>query len=691
MNVISIDVECSYGKESMHPWQHGAYLSAVGVAWANQTTKTWVFKHQENTTNHERVAIKEIQCVIDDADLIVGHNLKFDLNWLRHTGINVPNEKLFCTQVAEYMLRGQRKGIGYSLNDCCKRYKLPVKLDKVATYWEAGRDTDTIPLRILLPYLEQDCKITLSLWEKQKSLIESKSLQTLSEICFEVSGILSEAETNGFTLDLNRSYEIIDEYKQILDNADSTLIDLVGFEFNPGSNKQLSAALYGGVIKRKIKVKKEKVLKSGKIKQYEVWGTEEPEYDGMKITPLTDTESAYEGYYSTSKDTLKSLKTTNKKQEQFVDILVERSNAQKVLQTFHTERKGSSGLVDIVGTDGRVHPAFNQTVTATARLSSSRPNGQNLPRKGTSPVKQTVLSRNGRIINGDLAQIEWRMVAELSRDQVALREIKEGIDAHADNAIKFFGAGQYSRDSFEFKKLRTDAKIFLFRMIYGGTAAGFYRDRKMPDFTLERWKEIVDGFKKKYSRLVEWQEENIGKVLQTGRLVNFTNRVLTFPKVARYDGSYGPSDKAVCNYPVQSISADMIYIAMVDIMREVKRLGLKSEFILMVHDSMVFDAYENEIDQLSEIFIRVFENIPARCKELFGYEFEVPLTGDIELGLTYGDIVEYNSYTERGEKYLYSFEEDNKTQYMWTMDKQKIYTKHPQATNLLVKDTINPD
>jgi DNA polymerase I-like protein with 3'-5' exonuclease and polymerase domains len=593
------------------------------------------------------------------------------------------------------MLRGHRKNIKYGLNACAERYKLPFKLDKVKTYWDAGIDTDKIPLRILLPYLEQDCKLTLKLWERQRELIESKGLQTISDICFEVSGILSEAESNGFTLDLNKSYEIIEEYSTKLEELDNRLVEIMGFDFNPGSSRQLSVALYGGKIKYKVRVPKEKTLKSGKIKTYEVWGTEEVVYEGLKIKPLSDTESSVEGFWSTDKNTLKALKTTNKRQKEFVDLLFERSNARKVLQTFHTDRKGSSGLIDIVGKDGRVHPQFNQCVTATGRLSSSRPNGQNLPRKGTSPVKQVVVPRNGKIINVDLGQIEWRMAAELSRDPVAIREIKEGIDAHADNAIKFFGADRYPRDSKEFSKIRTDAKIFLFRMIYGGTAAGFFRDRKMPDYTLKEWKDIVSGFKKKYKRLTEWQQENIGEVLKTGMLKNFSGRILYFPKIARYDGSLGPSDKAICNYPVQSISADMIYLAMVHIMREMKKRGMKSEFILMVHDSMVFDAYADEVDDISKISIEVFEKLPELCKELFDYEFQVPLTGDVELGLTYGDIIEYNIYMNPGRKHLYFFKEPDrndatkfKDYYIWVSNRDDIFIKHSEATSIKLVDSI---
>lgn len=683
--IISIDIESSM-KPKHHPWVDGSFLVAVGVARENGTAQTWTFSHKENTTNGQKKAIQEIQYELDKADLIVGHNLKFDLNWLRSVGLVVDNTKLFCTQVAEYVLRGQRKGIGYSLNDCCKRYRLAQKIDKVKTYWDASIDTDEIPLRILLPYLEQDCKITLDLWKKQKSLIESKGLKTITDICFEVSGILSEAETNGFTLDLNKSYEILEEYSNKLDELDSELVEIAGFDFNPGSSRQLSVALYGGVIKRKVRVPKEKTLKSGRVKKYEVWGQQEFKYAGLKIKPLADTESVVEGYYSTDKNTLDSIKTTNKQQDRFVELLLERSNAKKVLQTFHSERKESSGLVDIVGRDGRVHPLFNQCVTATGRLSSSRPNGQNLPRKGTSPVKTVVKSRNGRIINVDLGQIEWRMAAELSGDPTAIKEIREGVDAHADNAIKFFGADKYPRDSKEFGKLRTDAKIFLFRMIYGGTAKGFYFDRKMPDYSLEEWKEIVRKFKEKYSRLAEWQQENIAHVMKHGSLHSFTGRPLTFPKVQKWDGSYGFNDKAICNYPVQSISADMIYIAMAWIMRELKKRGFKSELILMVHDSMVFDAYVEEIDEISKISIDVFERLPEICKELWGREFSVPLTGDVEVGLTYGDIVGYNIFTDEGTKYLYKFKEQDrddpskeKEYQMWVMDQDTIFQKHPDA------------
>lgn len=685
-NLLGLDVECSM-KPIMHPWQAESFLSSIAVA-SDEIKQSWLMHHSELPTYPQYQVLEEVQDLIDKCDYIVIHNAKFDVNWLRHLGLRVSNKKIICTQVAEYLIRKQQKGIGYSLNDCLNRYKLPVKLDKVASFWDAGVNTDKVPSDILLPYNEFDAELHLRLWKEQRKLIKKLGLEKLAELSFRVTGILSQMELAGFNLDKDQAERIYSEYTDKMEEISEKIQNLSGFNLNVKSPTQLSAALYGGIVKDKVKVKKEKILKSGRIKEYEVWGTQETYIPGLGITPIAGSESKKDGYFSSSKDTLKALTLKTPEQREFINYLLEKSNVQKVVQTFRSETGKGVGLLDVVGEDGRVHPQFNQCITATGRLSSSKPNGQNLPRAGTSPVKTVVQSRNGRILNADLGQIEWRMAAELSRDPVAISEILNGIDAHADNAIRFFDAGKYARDSAEFKKLRTDAKIFLFRMIYGGTAAGFYRDQKMPDFSMEKWTEIVEKFRQKYSRLVEWQEENKELVLKEGSLLNFSGRLLSFPKQIKYDGSYGPSDKAICNYPVQSISADLIYIAMVEIMERLERLGIKSELILQVHDSMVFDAFEDEIDTISNVCMDVFNSLPSMCKELFDREFAVPTTGDIEVGLTYGTIVPYTIFSRDGDRLLVKFEDESKEYKAWVCSIDEVLKKHPNAQNIILIDQL---
>lgn len=684
MLVVAFDCETSK-KPILNPWQKGSFLSSVGIITNKGDRKYWVFAHQDNKNVDQRQNIKEIQEWINKADLLVAHNIKFDINWLRWIGIKVPNNKLFCTSVAEYMIKGQRPTVSYKLGDTAKRYSLPVKLDKVAEYWDAGYDTDEVPLSILIEYMMRDVELTLALYMIQKDLLMAKNMVKLAKYCFEVSGILSEAEVAGFDFDKDMAEHYVEELTDVVKADEDRLSEIAGFEVRCTMNQKLSVAMFGGKFKGRERVKKRRTLKSGRVKETEVWQDVVLEYPGIGIKPVDVWKSDKTGYYSCKDDALKMYKARTKIQKEFITTLQRAKKNIKVIQTFYTEKKDSSSLLKNIGKDGRVHPQFNQTVTVTGRLSSKKPNGQNLPRKGTSPIKKTIKSRNGRIVNVDLGQIEWRMAGEMAKDSRIIYEVCHGVDAHSANAMDFFGSLDY----------RQDAKVVTFGLIYGRTKYGFYNDSKMPDFTLNRWDEIITAFFKKYSGLKRWQDRNYATVVKQGYLQNFSGRVLTFNRYPQRDGSKSFKKADICNYPVQSISADMMFVAMAHIMRRVKAEGLKSEFIIQVHDSMVFDAYENEIDRISQISIEVFESLPELVEDLFGHKFDLPITGDVEVGLTYGDIVEYNVYRHAGAKYLYKFlTPDNngnlKEKFMWVLKKSDILKKFEQASEIKLLDTVNP-
>lgn len=265
-------------------------------------------------------------------------------------------------------------------------------------------------------------------------------------------------------------------------------------------------------------------------------------------------------------------------------------------------------------------------------------NGQNFPRGGTSPIKTFFKSKQGVIVNIDLAQIEWRIAAELSRDPVMLHELNEGLDIHSDNALRFFGADKYPRDSAEFKRLRTTAKTMSFRLLYGGSASGFYRDQRMPDYSLKKWKEIVAAFYQKYQGLKKWQDTNVQLAKSQGYLRNPSGRVLTFDNMMGYDGVETVDEKQVSNYPVQSGSTDIMYLLMWKLLTRTQEYKLLAKFILQVHDSMVFDSPIEEAETLCREALKLIHSLPQLAKEYFGWDIVVPLTGDCEIGYDYGNM-----------------------------------------------------
>ena len=659
MRTISVDVETT-AIPVFKPWQKGAFLVSVGMVDEYGFRKIWVFNHDEITgdvATDQIDMVQEIQAEFDKSTRIVGHNLKFDLAWLRKVGLDYSNLRLYCTQVVEYLIECQQK-IGYHLNDCCERRGISTKIDLVKKYWEAGYNTNEIPLRILNPYLEQDCVSTLALYQKQVPLIKQHGLAHLVQVQMECLRVLAEIEWNGMYINQEVAAVFVEDFRKKFSRIDTKLQRLFGWDVNFNSGDELSVALFGGVLKRDCKetyvttknvsykepytytykdgrtATKYKTRKLPMFISKQRNSTEEVIKKGVGFKPEKGTELKKKGYFQTGKEVIKRLtagKDTNLKQ--IKTLLQERSVVGKVLETFAGKvDDGDKGLLNKIQEDGCIHSQYNQTIARTGRLTSSDPNGQNLPRKGTSPIKQIIYPRHDFIVVPDLSQLEWRVAAHLSRDEQMMHEIATGTDAHLDNAIKFFGDA----------KFRQDAKIFTFRMIYGGSAYSFYMDPKMPNFSKKKWEGIVNAFYQKYQGLKLWQDKNVNHVFKHGCLISPTGRILKFRKVESWDGTMQYKPTHIKNYPVQSLAtADIMPLAMSTIYRKIHD-NFKSLIIGQVHDSLVFDSPKEEVRPLSELCVDVFEDLPNLIKKTWGFDFIVPLTGEVEVGLNYGELKEYN-------------------------------------------------
>lgn len=641
MKVVFLDTETS-SFPAIHPWQHGAYLCSVGLAINNEPVQTWLLRHKTEPVKLFAQAAKEIRAAFRGADLIVAHNAKFDLNWMKTIGITFPDSKIWCTQVVDYLLNGQYK-LKYAMNSVAERYGLEQKFDDMAKYWDDGYDTDEIPADVHLRYLAQDVEVCRQIYYAQKDKVEVSGLTKLASLCLEVTDMLSDMEVLGFKFDREEAEQALLSLDYKLKELDMKLLEKAGIQFNPSSSAQLSAILYGGVITTTEQETYFTTLKSGEVKEKKRRVRVDRHIPGLGFTPLDNSESdSKEGVFSTDKKTLSLLHARTKKQKEFLNILIERSKTNKMSVTFMSRTKGGGGLINQIGVDGGIHPQFNQTIAITGRLTSSNPNGQNLPRKGASPIKACFKPRNGVLINGDLKQIEFRVAAELSRDPVMMKEIKDGLDTHRANAIEFFGAGEYPEDSQQFKDLRQVAKIFTFRLLFGGGAVGFFRDGSMPRYSLKKWQDIEKAYLEKYKGLRDWRNENVRKAYTDGYLRNPSGRILRFVP-ERKRGIWQINEADVYNYPVQSSSADVMYLCMVELRKRFRSSGIKSSIVLQVHDSVVIDAYPEEVNKICVMYEEMCKELPKLCKEYWGWDVDVPLGGDCEVGLDYGNTIPYNA------------------------------------------------
>lgn len=255
---------------------------------------------------------------------------------------------------------------------------------------------------------------------------------------------------------------------------------------------------------------------------------------------------------------------------------------------------------------------------------------QNLPRSSGegAPLKRIFCPTNGNVIlNCDLGQIEWKVAAELCRDETMVKEIQHGLDVHTANTEHIFGVRKEECEPKKWKELRTTAKTVSFRSLYGGGATGFYYDSRMPSYSLSKWEEIMDAFHSKYPGLLKWQNDNKKLAMYQGYMRTPSGRVLLLE---------ADHQAAVCNYPVQSFSADVYNLATVTAVNEIKKRKLRAKLILLVHDSLVFECHPDDAEEVARITIGAMTSIPELVKEYFGYDMCVGTTADVEVGPDYG-------------------------------------------------------
>ena len=181
---------------------------------------------------------------------------------------------------------------------------------------------------------------------------------------------------------------------------------------------------------------------------------------------------------------------------------------------------------------------------------------------------------------------------------------------------------------------------------YGGTYMGFYMDNRMPAFSKKKWKEVLNNFYEKYTGLAKWHKKLIADAYKHGHYKSPTGRILKFKKVRnKYSGVDEYPRGQVLNYPVQSLAADIIHIAMIEAYRWVRKKTTKTQFIMQVHDSMVWDSPSDEVDITCKINQYVFNNLTKYLKQYYDIDFNVPLTGDIQYGNNWGSLKEWKNNT----------------------------------------------
>lgn len=320
-----------------------------------------------------------------DVDCIVGFNLKYDLHWLRRLGIQFP-PRVHCCQLAHYLLTHQ-KNIYPSLQEVCEYYGIAGKLDGPHDFWNRGVDTPDIPRDLMLAYLEQDLRATWNIYQKQQEELEKRpEIKNLMRLHMDDLLVLQDMEWNGLRLNLEECKKQEQQVRERIGYIEKVLSSRYpNTPINWDSGEHVSAYLYGGTISvdRKEPAGLFKTgARQGQVRYRHVTDifplprlVEPPEGSNLKK----------EGLWSTAEDILKSIKP----QIGEIALLLERAGLSKLLDYLHG---WPELMVEMDWNQNEVHGQFNQVVTRTGRLSSSRPNLQNVP----DPMLQLIESRYDR-------------------------------------------------------------------------------------------------------------------------------------------------------------------------------------------------------------------------------------------------------------------------------------------------------
>ena len=411
MKILTFDYETSI--RANKPWLPKSYPVSLGIQ-LDTDYYEYIINHQQRSANFNP---KEVQAIFNEADIIIAHNISFDLHWLRACGIVLKNSiKLYDTMIAEYIISGQTKTYqDLSLADLSDEYLETPKDDKVKVFWDAGYETDEIPLEILLPYMKRDILNTRAIYDLQQPKIKNQGLDKLVRLQSELAGVVEDMEWNGMKVNIQACFEkeqkcnetiasLNDELNLFIEDA---LPELKGIPVKWSSGDHLSAILFGGsliydgketayrtvqetypeevewvnakgFVKRKLKNFKRPVTKEYERKAKIAIYTE-----GLGFKPAKGTETKKEGYYQTNVSQIEQLKPKGEAQVRFLEINRELSSAEKLGGTYFKPFQEES-------VDELFHPQYNQTATVTGRLTASRIH--QIPRSDDAGVKSVFIS-----------------------------------------------------------------------------------------------------------------------------------------------------------------------------------------------------------------------------------------------------------------------------------------------------------
>ncbi len=549
----------------------------VGMSFATSPHKAWWVPVPRNPYEAKRVAA-EFTNVFGNAGIAkVGQNIKFDMQVLLNYGICI-NGKLYDTMLAHYLLEPDaRHNLDY-LSEIYLNYK-PISIEeligKKGAMQGSMRNVDS---NLITRYACEDADLALQL---KKILFEKLHHQGLTNLYFTLEEplieVLAYMERNGVSLDTKSLKEYGDILSVQLLVLEKVIRQMAGVpDLNISSPKQL-----GEVLFEKLRISND--AKLTKTKQYSTNEEELQKY--MNAHPIVPKILEFRG--------IKKLLST------YIETLPTLVNSKT----------------------GKIHTSFNQAVASTGRLSSNNPNLQNIPIRDENgrEIRKAFIPSPGNylLLSADYSQIELRLMAHMSNDPVMLEAFEKGQDIHAATAAKIFKVPleEVTRDQ------RRKAKTANFGMIYGISAFGL---SQRLGISRTEAKELINGYFTTYKGVKDYMEKCVAQARERGWVETILGRKRYLPDInSNNQVVRGLAERNAINAPIQGSAADIIKVAMIRIHEEFKSRKLRSKMIIQVHDELVFDVYQPELNEV--------KNIVKRCME-GAANLKVPLEVDMGTG-----------------------------------------------------------
>lgn len=561
---------------------------------------SWWYRGKMKSIVGSEYRMEKLVQDVEEAEVVVAHNAKFDMKWLQRCGADISKILFFDTMLAEYVLwanHPDRGGLG--LGDIAKKYGYGTKDPYIDVMFKQGVCPSKLPRTLVKHRCEKDVQQTRKIFLKQRELLNQQNkLGVLYTKCI-FTPVLADIESQGLYLNKERVLEEYDRATKALTEVTKELEELTG-GINPKSWPQVAEFIYGKLGFKELTDRKGNPIR------------------GKKSTRFPN------GAPKTDDKTVAKLKATTKEQKKFLELK----------KRFSVEYQAISTYLDffravVLERGGRFFGEFNQAITGTQRLSSSGkkisssffpkkkgPQLQNIPRI----YKKLFRTRDEQYsyCEADGSQLEFRVAGHVGRDKQAIQDIIDKHDVHRHSASIIFNklAEDVTKDE------RTAAKAHTFKPLYGGVSG------------TKREVEYYDAFKKRYPDIANTQAGWTAHVVNTKSLVTETGLEFFWPDTTMSPGGYIKNQQNIYNYPIQYLATgEIIPIAITKLWHELNYHGCKSKIVNTIHDSSPMELFKGEEKQVKTFIIDAYTNyVYFYLDRVYNIQFIAPLGVAIKIG-----------------------------------------------------------